>query len=296
MAVDRTSTGRIERRERIHALTLRRQFFEKERPIVFGGAADHWKARDRWSGGYLRARYGEMPIPCGDGEVLLSDLFEALDDEMSPHLWGVAVRRMSRELFEDIDDLRGIDRSWFPHPLVPNGWVGRIDPEPELELGGAGSVSPLRREPLGAYRLETQLVGTQRVALLPPEAALALGPMRSVRGGFRSSLPELDRLDFRNYPALGQFRAISVELEPGDTIFVPGCWWHEGKTRSALSVSVARLGVSASNYSRFLRELWQHERDEHFVRGVVAQVVLRLFGVLRRRRSSPPNERIASVS
>ncbi|NNL84441.1 MAG: hypothetical protein HKP27_02255 [Myxococcales bacterium] len=170
-----------------------------------------------------------------------------------------------------------------------------MNASPEIEIGGPGSVSPLRSEPLGGYRLETQLVGSQRVALLPPEADRVLEPRRAKNGGWRSALPELARVDRRNHPALSEARILVAELEPGDTLFVPPGWWHEGKTGDRVAISVASLRVSKANFGNFLRELWRNEGREQPLRGLVAQLYLRAFGLARSFRSRKQNERIACV-
>jgi hypothetical protein len=295
MGLDLHRAPRVEKRARIHELTLRRRFVAAQRPVVFGRAADHWKARDRWSEGYFRARYGASPIPCAGTEATLSDLFEAYEDQQSPHLWGFPLRSLSPELSADVGALAFAEPPWLPHPFIPRAWTARVNASLEIEIGGPGSVSPLRSEPLGGYRLETQLVGRQRVALLPPEIGDALEPRRAKNGGLRSALPELERVERRSDPALSDARILVAELEPGDTLFVPPGWWHEGKTAGEVAISVASLRVSEANFGSFLRELWRTEGRDKPVRGLVAQLYLRAFGLARSFRSRKQNERIACV-
>jgi hypothetical protein len=83
------------------------------------------------------------------------------------------------------------------------------------------------------------VAGIRRFLLFPPDqvANLYVGPWDLTPAGQAISLvdtrnPDLERHpDFRHAMA----QALSVELNPGDAIFIPSLWWHQVESLSAVN-------------------------------------------------------------
>jgi hypothetical protein len=84
--------------------------------------------------------------------------------------------------------------------------------------------------------------GKRRFTLFPPEQIknLYVGPIDFTPAGQPISLVDLRSSDlkrFSNHPkALGH--ALSVELGPGDAIFIPTSWWHHVESLSPFNVLI----------------------------------------------------------
>jgi hypothetical protein len=72
--------------------------------------------------------------------------------------------------------------------------------------------------------------GRRRFTLFPPDQFrnLYLGPIDHTPAGRVVSMVDFDAPDLAAHPrfALAMAHALTVELEPGDAIFIPSMWWH----------------------------------------------------------------------
>lgn len=99
--------------------------------------------------------------------------------------------------------------------------------EPRLWIGNQGIVNTHYD---GSDNLACVIAGQRRFILFPPEQTSNLypGSLNFTPAGAPTSLVNIDAPDFERFPlfkkALAQ--AYSVELAPGDAIFIPMLWWH----------------------------------------------------------------------
>jgi hypothetical protein len=72
--------------------------------------------------------------------------------------------------------------------------------------------------------------GRRRFTLFPPDQFrnLYLGPIDHTPAGRVVSMVDFDAPDLAAHPrfVLAMAHALTVELEPGDAIFIPSMWWH----------------------------------------------------------------------
>ena len=108
-------------------------------------------------------------------------------------------------------------------------------------MGPRGSVSPLHYDPLD--NLLMQFGGRKRALLFPateadPTAELAgrkdqrvgwyyAGPKDGGGGQYNTSAVDAENPDLDKFPLFSEAPpAIECILAPGDTLFIPGKWWH----------------------------------------------------------------------
>jgi hypothetical protein len=124
------------------------------------------------------------------------------------------------------------------------------------------------------------VAGRRRFTLFPPEQLpnLYIGPLDFAPTGAPMSLVSLHAPDFERFP---KFRAAlasaqSVELAPGDALFIPPLWWHHVESLDRFNVLV--------NY-------WWHDRYGDGAQADSAFEAL-VHGILS-IRSLPPQTRAA---
>jgi hypothetical protein len=102
-------------------------------------------------------------------------------------------------------------------------------------FGPAGTVTPLHHDVMNV--LVAQIYGTKRVMLIPPDQTQLVYNHIGVYSEVNPEKP-----DFERFPRFRQAGAISVDVGPGDVLFIPVGWWHHVRS---LSVSIT---VSYTNF------------------------------------------------
>lgn len=101
------------------------------------------------------------------------------------------------------------------------------DIEPLLWLGNRVIVAA-HQDPY--ENLACVVAGRRRFTLFPPEAVadLYIGPFEKTPGGPPISLVSFDDPDLEQHPRFAQALEVSdtVELAPGDALYIPYLWWH----------------------------------------------------------------------
>jgi len=122
--------------------------------------------------------------------------------------------------------------------------------------------------------------GRRRFTLFPPEqiANLYIGPLDFAPTGAPMSLAKLHQPDFERYPKFRDALAAaqSVELGPGDAIYIPPLWWHHVESLERFNLLV--------NY-------WWHAHSGAAV-GAVSGFHALLVSILN-LRTLPPEARAA---
>ena len=84
--------------------------------------------------------------------------------------------------------------------------------------------------------------GRRRFSLFPPDqvANLYIGPWDITPAGQPISLVDLHSPDFSRFPNFQQAldTMITVDLEPGDALYIPSFWWHHVEGLSAINALI----------------------------------------------------------
>jgi mannose-6-phosphate isomerase-like protein (cupin superfamily) len=90
--------------------------------------------------------------------------------------------------------------------------------------------------------LAVVVAGRRRFTLFPPDqvANLYVGPFEFTPAGTPASLVDPEAPDLDRYPlaAEAMTHALTAELEPGDSIYIPHMWWHHVRSLDDLSILV----------------------------------------------------------
>ena len=86
------------------------------------------------------------------------------------------------------------------------------------------------------------VAGRKRFTFFPPDQFpnLYIGPLDMAPGGQPTSLVKVSEPDLERYPRFAQAlaEAETVDVEPGDAVFIPSFWWHNVESLEPVNVSL----------------------------------------------------------
>uniref|UniRef100_K3X3W1 JmjC domain-containing protein n=1 Tax=Globisporangium ultimum (strain ATCC 200006 / CBS 805.95 / DAOM BR144) TaxID=431595 RepID=K3X3W1_GLOUD len=256
------------KREHCSDLSVERFIEEYEKPylpVVIEGIpeAENWGAVHNWSLKKLKKAYKRVQLKCGeddDGKSIRMKfkyfmkylehqtddsplyIFDSTFDEKADTKPLLDDYKVPRYFNEDLFSLVGEDRR------PPYRW---------FLVGPKRSGTCIHLDPLGTSAWNTLLVGRKRWVLFPPDV-----PKHVVKGKhhvrpseddeavnyFMDILPRIKRA---HPPEM--LRCIELMQYPGDTIFVPGGWWH-AVFNVEDTVAVTQNFCSSQNFERVWRK------------------------------------------
>ena len=234
-ALDTQQRSPIERRTKPSADEFFSRYFDRNVPVVFTNFTADWPAR-AWTPAGLAERLGSAEMGVvrgreGDGEYDRNPalrttmpaqdyIAEVLARSPTNDLYSVANNRnMAREPFLSLLDDVVVDPSYFVPEEVRLAGTS-------FWLGPAGTVTPFHHDTTNI--LFSQLFGRKRFVLAAPFERTLLG---SSRAPFYS-----DRDPEQDPAALADVRLHTVDLAPGESLFLPVGYWHQVR---ALDVSIS---------------------------------------------------------
>lgn len=237
-----------------------RSFYEKVlpagRPTVFRGLVKDWPVvhAGRRSAAelaaYLRAFDRGQPVGAMLGPPRIKGRFFYNDD-----ITGFNFKRESVKLSGALDYILSMadeDRpTSFAVQSVPSrqnlpgfdvaNAMKLLDPaiEPRLWIGNAVTVAAHQDT---NENIACVVMGRRRFTIFPPDQDrnLYLGPFELTPAGTRISMVDFDAPDMDRFPGFAEAleRAIVVDMEPGDALYIPYMWWHHVRSFDTLNMLV----------------------------------------------------------
>ena len=244
--------------ETLQADALSQRVFESEyvnrnRPCLIRGAAQHWPAYDRWTSvDYLKSRCGDAEVKVHSSPVIEAD---ALLSSQEKQTWLMMLRLTQSpvhmrfgDFLDHATDLQSgpSDDLLFLYsvPLAPGGPLselgGDVGGYPFLKRHRPALFASYPRNNAFFYRssltdwhyhataeaLQTQVLGTKEVMLLPPS-----GEVWSYMFPLHSTRLHLYDYDLSENEQARQIVPLRAVLYPGDALYIPAFWWHLVSTR-----------------------------------------------------------------
>ena len=235
----------VERRSKISRAEFLDRYYAANRPVIFTGLMEDWRALQLWSPEYFRSTCGselveimanrdsdpnyEVNCESHKTTVLLREYVDRImTSGASNDCYMVAnnnsLRRPGmRHLLSDI--------VVFPEYLDSANLDGGVF----LWFGPEGTLTPLHHDAMNV--LMAQVLGRKRVTLI---SSNQLHHVYNEVGVY--SEVDCEYPDFGRFPAFQRVRTQRLVLEPGEALFIPVGWWHHVR---ALDVSIT---VSFTNF------------------------------------------------
>lgn len=234
----------VERVDANSVLELKALLQDGSRPFLVNDSVDEGVREHSWSAPSLRSRVGDRKVSVTrseggtfdyttDGQPLYSDVslpffqaIELIESSKAPD----PCYYLRRALLADI----GLDNN----ELLPQVFqLARGTKRTErLWASSDGSVTPLHYDTRN--NLLTQMHGSKLVTLFPSSEHERMYPMEFTGTNLLSHV-DPEAVDASRFPSFPSELKITVEFNPGETLFIPPFWWHHVRSREfSISVNV----------------------------------------------------------
>ncbi len=198
-------------------------YFKPLRPLVIQDLAKSWPASKKWSPDFFREQYGNKQVKVYD------DSFVAAGKHYMSNLKTISLKQYIDTIMTSSQNLRMFlynIKSEIPElvdditfPTLINGLSRNFV---FMFFGCKGSVTQMHFDIDMSHVFHTAMYGKKTVYLFPYEQGKNLH-----RYPFTCrSYVDVERPDFEQYPRLKDAQGYKVELEPGETLYIPSGYWH----------------------------------------------------------------------
>lgn len=218
----------IDRVEHITQEEFKTRYYEPRKPLIITGLSKSWPARDKWTWEYFKSIVGEKEVGVYNNERAgAKTLVNGADEYIK---FGNYLDMVARGPVQ----LRIFLFNLFQHaPRLVNDFIwpdflckGFLKKYPMLFIGGGGSVAHMHYDIDLSHIFHTQFIGRKRVLLLDNAQSELIYRMPLTVESAASFVNWADHLDDPKFPGLQYAKGYTTILEHGDTMFMPGGYWH----------------------------------------------------------------------
>ncbi|WP_343689125.1 cupin-like domain-containing protein [Chitinophaga sp.] len=221
-------TTTIDRVESITPEDFRKRYYEARKPVIITGLSKDWAASAKWTWNYFKSIVGNQMVGLYNNEragartlVNGADTYIRFGDYLDMVKEGpVQLRIFLFNIFQHAPQIVN-DFTW-PDELA----TGFLKKYPMLFVGGAGSVAHMHYDIDMSHIFHTQFIGRKRVLLLENKQSPYIYRMPCTVESAASFVNWHEQLDTERFPALKRAQGYTAILEHGETLFMPGGYWH----------------------------------------------------------------------
>jgi hypothetical protein len=216
----------------ITAEDFKKKYFDPQVPVIIKDLAKDWPAYTKWNWDYFKSIVGDKKV--GIYNNVKSDAYTPINKADDYTTFGEYIDMIRRgpaawriflfNIFSHAPQLTQ-DFTWPDH--LAKGFVKRV---PMLFVGGQGSITHMHFDIDLSHIFHTQFMGRKRVLLFPytEQHKLYRKPFEvlSIADFSNYYNAEKSKLDTKQFPAVEFANGYDVTLSHGDTLFMPGGYWH----------------------------------------------------------------------
>lgn len=222
---DQFQTQHVPKLERITPEAFSNEFVKPQKPVVIKKLTANWDALKLWNFEYFKSIAGDLEVPLYDSKPITADY--AYNEPQAKMRFAEYVdlllsqptdlRLFLFNLIKERPELR-------EHIEFPEIGLKLFKSLPYLFVGGEDSKVFMHYDIDLANILHVHLYGKKKCLLFPPSETKYLYKVPN-------SLKTNDRIDFSNpdfdqFPALAYAKGYTIDLEPGETLYMPEGYWH----------------------------------------------------------------------
>lgn len=217
----------IDKVDTISREDFRRYYLKPGKPLVIKQLSKQWPAYDKWTWAYLKDIAGNIEVPVYNNSRASAKVpVNGWDDKMT---FAAYIDRISngdsewRIFLFNLFRYAPFLKKDFTYPTLMGGFIKAF---PMLFVGGAGSVAHMHYDIDLSHIFHTQFLGRKQVLLLDQDQNKLIYKMPGTVES-AASFVNWDRgLDYDRFPALEFANGYSTILEHGETLYMPGGYWH----------------------------------------------------------------------
>src|SRR5690242_319862 len=243
----------VDRVDSISADDFQQRYYGTMTPVVIRDLAKDWPAYQKWNWQYFKEIVGHKRV--GLYNNVKSDAYTPINTADDYKTFGEYIDMISRgpaawriflfNIFDHAPELTK-DFTWPEHLM--RGFVKKY---PMLFTGGATSITHMHFDIDLSHILHTQFAGRKRVLLFPYKEQYKLYrkpfEVLSIADFSNYYDPEKSKIDTSKFPAIEFAQGFDIILEHGDTLFMPGGYWHHMEyLDSGFAMSLRALNNSVS--------------------------------------------------
>lgn len=235
-------------------------YYQPQIPIVIKNFAKQWPAYTKWNWNYFKSIVGNEKV--GIYNNVKSDAYTPINKADDYTTFGEYIDMITKGpaawrifLFNIFSHAPQLVKDFTWPDEYMKGFVKRV---PMLFTGGQGSITHMHFDIDLSHILHTQFIGRKKVLLFPhdeqhklyrkPFEVLSLADFSNYYDDEKS------KLDTNKFPALNKAHGYEITLNHGDTLFMPGGYWHHMEyLDSGFAMSLRALNSSVSGK---LKGLW----------------------------------------
>lgn len=232
---------------------FKKKYFEPQIPVVIKNLSKQWPAYNKWNWDYFKQIVGDKQV--GIYNNVKSDAYTPVNKADDYTTFGNYIDMISKGpaawrifLFNIFSHAPQLTQDFTWPDEYMKGFVKRV---PMLFVGGKGSITHMHFDIDLSHILHTQFIGRKRVLLFPFEEQFKLyrKPFEVLSLADFSNYydAEKSKIDLQKFPALKYAKGFDITLEHGDTLFMPGGYWHHMEyLDSGFAMSLRALNSSVS--------------------------------------------------
>lgn len=217
----------IDRLPYISREAFRRDYLLPGRPLILEDLSRQWPAYHKWNWAYFKEIAGDVEVPVYNNSRAGAKVpVNGWDDKMKFAAYIDMISKGDCEwrvflfnLFKHAPFLK----QDFEYPGLMGGFIKAF---PMLFVGGAGSVAHMHYDIDLSHIFHTQFIGRKRVLLLDQKQNELIYKMPGTVESAASFVHWEQGLDYEQFPALEFAKGYTTILEHGDTLYMPGGYWH----------------------------------------------------------------------
>jgi len=256
---------------------LHEEIIPRDRPAVMKGLVQHWPMARAAAQSpqalleYVRERDLSRPVRLMVGPPEIKGLYFFRDD-----MTGLNFEYAHRPFHMALANIVG----FMNQPNQPALYTGATPVEENFpQIGTENTLDALKTDRrAGAFLwlgnavtaathydnldgINCIVTGRKRFTFFPPDQFpnLYIGPLDLGPGGQPTSLVKVSEPDLERFPRFAQALAAAetVDVEPGDAVFIPAFWWHNVESLEPLNLSMNYWWFEGPEEARSPLERWR---------------------------------------
>jgi hypothetical protein len=199
------------------------EYFNKQKPVIIQGLVNTTPAANKWNLDYLKSRIGEIEVDVFDNTIKKTTAYTGGDYKMKFSEFVDHIRRNEEcnirlflfNAFKYCSDFK----KEFPCPAIFKGVLDKVG---FMFFGGKNTHVRMHFDIDMSNVLHTQFEGKKRVLLISQEYndLLYKTPFNTY------SIADFQNIDESKFPGLKYVKGYDIILNPGESLFMPGGYWH----------------------------------------------------------------------